>query len=104
MNETKELEALSRFRREVPAPTEEEIARARAALQTKMLGPRTTTKLGAPATIDRPRRRLRWAMAGVAAAVAVVLALPTILPRGTRQAAAELRQLAAAAKARPSSV
>lgn len=104
MNETKELEALRRFRREVPAPTEEEIARARAALQTKMLGPRTTTKLDAQATIGRPRRHLGWALAGVAAAVAVLLALPTILPRGTRQAAAELRQLAAVARAESSSV
>lgn len=101
MNETKELEALRRFRREVPAPNEEEIARARAVLDSKMLGPRTTTKLGALATIDRPRRRLRWALAGVAAAVAVALALPTLLPRGTRQAAAELRQLAAVAGEQP---
>ena len=102
MNETKELESLRRFRSEVAAPNEEEIARARAVLEAEILGDRTTTRrIGARARLRRPRGRLRWALAGVAAAVAVVLALPTLLPRGAPQAAAELRRLAAAAGEQP---
>jgi len=75
-----EMEQLTRFREHVPVPGDETVARALAEL--RIAGAGTPAKQPAPQRERRDRRRWSVLLAAALAALALVVALPAILPLG----------------------
>lgn len=99
-----EMEQLTRFREHVPMPGDETVARALAEL--RIAGADTPAKQPAHQRERRDRRRWAVPVGAVAAALALVVALPAILPLGgpgapDPAAANVLRDLAQIARRAP---